>query len=142
MITAQEVQLFENNIPSITDLVTTTTLNKKIIDTENKIPDITKLATKTALNMKDTDHGTSHFIGNQEFNRLTKISFGARIKESVKSLANKAEVGNALDLGDRNTEKLRKFQTFDAIYFLSKSHFEDHGTLNYLEFHSDFIQVF
>lgn len=34
-----------------------------------------------------------------------KLSFGARTKESVKSLANKSELKNALDLGDEKEKK-------------------------------------
>ena len=30
--------------------------------------------------------------------------------------------------------KLKKLETFDSIYFRSKSHFEDDGTKNYLVF--------
>ena len=49
---------------------------------------------------------TYRFITTTEFSRLTKISFGARIKEpcdNAKSLATNSEI---LDLGDKNTKKL------------------------------------
>ena len=42
----------------------------------------------------------SSFITSPEFNRLTKISFDARMKKVEKSLASKTEVKNATDLGD------------------------------------------
>ena len=43
---------------------------------------------------------TSSFITSPEFNRLTKISFDARMKKVEKSHASKTEVKNATDLGD------------------------------------------
>ena len=50
----------------IIGLVTTNAPNAKTTEIENKVPD------------------TSHFINAQEFNRLTKTSFDARIKEAKK----------------------------------------------------------
>ena len=59
-------------------------LNTIATEIENKIPDI------------------RHFLNAQEFNRLTKISFNARMKGAVKGRASTTEVNNALNLGDKN----------------------------------------
>ena len=59
-------------------------MNAKATEIENKIPD------------------TGHFINTQEFKRLTKISFDARIKEAAKSLGSICQVDKALDLGVEN----------------------------------------
>ena len=77
---------------------------------------------------------TSHFINSQELDRLTKISFDARVKEAEKSLASKTVVENTLDLGDKNRQKIEKLQTFVSGCFLGKSHFEDDERQNYLVF--------
>ena len=53
-------------MPGITNLATKAVLNTKAIEIQSKIPD------------------TSHFINTQEFDRLTKISFDARIKKNRK----------------------------------------------------------
>ena len=85
-------------------LVNKTDYNIQTTEIQNKIPEITSIATKAALNTKATDiankipDSTSHFVNNQEFNRLTKISFDARMKEAAKGLASKTEVDNALDI--------------------------------------------
>ena len=60
--------------------------------------------------MKATEIGnklydTSHFINTQEFNKLTKISFNAKMKEAEKSFVGKTEPNDALDLGDQRRIK-------------------------------------
>ena len=141
-----EITDIENKIPSITGLVTTTALNARDI----QIPDITNLATKadllkinTALNTKtaETENkipDTSHFINTPEFNRLTKISFDARMKEVEKSHASKSEVSNALVLGNKNRKNIEKLRTFDSSYFFNKIHFQDDGMQNDLVFQAVF----
>ena len=47
---------------------------------------------------------TSKFIVAQDFNRLIKIIFNVRIVEASKSLKNKKQVENALDLEHKNRE--------------------------------------
>ena len=64
------------------------------------------MATDSVLNTKATElqniiPDNSHFVNTEEFNRSTKISFDARMKEAEKNLASKTEVNNALDLGDK-----------------------------------------
>ena len=60
------------------------------------------MATDSVLNIKATE--LENIIpdnSQEEFNRSTKISFDARMKEAEKNLASKTEVNNALDLGDK-----------------------------------------
>ena len=40
----------------------------------------------------------------------------------------------ALDLRDKNREKIKKLQTFDLSYFIDKSYFDDDSSQNYLIF--------
>ena len=86
-----------NKILNTTGLVTTVALKTKVTEIENKIPDISNLATKASLNTKATTiekkiPNINSFITAPEFNRLTKISFDTRMKETKKSLARKTEV--------------------------------------------------
>ena len=81
--------------------MTTTTLNTKHIQIENKIPD------------------TKGSFRSPEFNRLTKISFDARIKEATKSLVSKSQVDNALDIADKNREKVKKNSGVVVIHQVS-----------------------
>ena len=102
-----KITKIENRIPYTIDLVTTTALNAKIIEIENKIPDVTNLATKSALNTKaaETENeipDTSHFINTQAFNKLTKISVDARMKEAEKLL----QVVNKSEKKKKNFERL------------------------------------
>ena len=88
----------ENTVPDITNLVTKASLNTKAVDVQSKkITGITNLATKASLNKKVTEIGnkifdTTGFITTSEFNRLTRISLDARIKQEAKSLASKIQV--------------------------------------------------
>ena len=112
----------ENKISSITGLVSTTALNAKVTEIKNKIPDITNLATKTVLKAKAVEieneiPDTNHFINTHEFNRLTKLSFDVRMKETVKNLTSKSQPDNALYLRDKDRKKIEKLQTFDSSYF-------------------------
>ena len=113
----------ENKVPYITNLATKTALNTKVTKIESKIPDITKLATKAALNTKATEIenkklDTTSYITTSEFNRLTKISLNARIIEIAKSFASKNHVDNALNMADKNREKIEKIQRFYLSYFI------------------------
>ena len=78
-------------IPSVTDLRATIALNTKATDIEHKMPNFTSLATNftylAVLNAKATKienkvADTISFNNTQEFNRLTKISFDAKMKEA------------------------------------------------------------
>ena len=77
-------------IHSVLSLANKATLNTKAKEIKNTIPD------------------TTSFITTPEFSRFTKLSFEARIKEGTKSLTSKSEAKNAFDLGDKNTEKIKK----------------------------------
>ena len=140
----------KKNIPDVTGLVTTATLNAKATEIENKIPDITNLATKAALKTKATviegktpditnlptkaDLNTkatqtenkipdaSGFITTPEFNRIGTINFDAKMKEAEKSLATKVQSMNAIDIAIKNKE-IKGLQTFDSGYISGKSHF-------------------
>ena len=50
-----KIAYFENKIPSVTSLVTTTCPSTKAKETENKIPNSNNLATKAAYNTKTTE---------------------------------------------------------------------------------------
>ena len=72
-------------------------LNTKISEVENKIPDTSSLVTATGTNTrisevenKIADHA-KHFT-NQEFNKLTKETFSARLKQTY--LVRKTEFDN------------------------------------------------
>ena len=71
--------------------------------------------TTAGLNAKAAKIGskkldTTKFITTQEFNRLTKISFDAKMKETAKILASKSKVDHALD---KKIKIEKKLQTFD-----------------------------
>ena len=105
----------ENKIVDITNLTTKVALNAKGKEVESKIPDITNLAIKVALNTKATVienkiPDTTGFITTPEFNRLTKISFDARMKEAAKTLASKSQIDNSFDISDENEK--RNFRHF------------------------------
>ena len=55
------------------------------------------------------------------------------MKESENSLANKTGVKNALDLGDKNKETIKKNVCF-KLFLWYKSYFEDDEMQNYLAF--------
>ena len=60
------------------------------MEVKSKIPDIANLATEAALNAKVADSKQNmwfrRFFTTSEFNRLTKISIDARLKEEAKAL--------------------------------------------------------
>ena len=59
-------------------------------------------------------------------------------------LATKKQVENALDLEDKNRDKILKKLSFCLSYFLGKMYFDDKGSQNYLIFQSFFkyFQIF
>ena len=97
-------------MPDITNLATNTTLNAKINAVKNEIPNITNLVTTTALTVVEnkipnvrnsvkkktdyntkmseienkitTDHGHDRYIATQGFNKLTTESFTARLAQA------------------------------------------------------------
>ena len=105
-------------IRSVLSLANKATLNTKAKEIKNTIPD------------------TTSFITTPEFSRFTKLSFEARIKEGTKSLTSKSEAKNAFDLGDKNTEKIKKknFKHLLQVIFIDRSYFGHNGSQNYLIF--------
>ena len=59
---------------------------------------------------------------------ITKTDFNAKIS----SLNNKTTVNKTKNKSIEN--EIKKLKTFDSSYFRGKSHFEEHGTQNYLVF--------
>ena len=51
-------------------------------------------------------YGTSKFIVTQGFKRGTKVNSDAKMTEILKKLSAKKKVENAVDLGDKNREKV------------------------------------
>ena len=90
------------NIPGVTGSVTTTAFNTKVTEIENQIPDINSSGYQSCSKYKRRDwrcnYDRSHLINTQKFNKLTEISFDARIKEAGKRLACNTEVKDALYL--------------------------------------------
>ena len=77
----------------IPDLATNTTFNAKMNAVKNEIPSITNLATTTALiavENKIPDH--SKYITTQEFNKLTTENYTARLKQA--NLATKSDIAD------------------------------------------------
>ena len=100
----------KKEIPSSTNIATTTALNAKINEVKNKIPDVTNLAISTALtavqnkipnvsnlvkktdyntkiseieNKITTDHDHDKYITTQEFNKFTSEIFTVRFKQAI-----------------------------------------------------------
>ena len=76
-------------------------------------------------------------------NKFTAENFAARLAQA--DLVTKTDFDNKLSslkkkITSNKTKhlivenELKKLETFDSIYFRSKSHFEDDGTQNYLVF--------
>ena len=51
-------------------------------------------------------------------------------------LASKSHIDAALDIADKNREKIKKLQTFDLRYFNGRRYFCNYGSQNYLIFQS------
>ena len=51
--------------------------------------------------------------------------------ELLQNLANTNQIETALDIGDKYRGKMKKLQTFDSSYFISKSYFDDNRSQNY-----------
>ena len=50
--------------------------------------------------------------------------------EALKNLTTKSQVKTALDLGDKNMEKIKKLQTFDLSFFVGECYFSDDASQN------------
>ena len=136
----------EKEIPDISSLATKTALTAA----ENKIPSVSSLVKKTDYNTKIselekklTDHNHDTYFTTPEFNILTAIVFNARLAQAnlitetdfdvkLSGVNGKTTSNKPKHLAVEN--ELKKLKTFDSIYFRGKSHFEEDGTKNYLEF--------
>ena len=105
----------DKKIPSVTGLVTTTAVNTKVTE-------IAKLPSIRVLQRLKIKYQTLLILSILQFNRVTKISFNARMKEVEKTPASKIEVDYAL------------LESFDLSYVLGKRYFKDDGVQNNLVF--------
>ena len=99
--------------------------------------------TVSELEKKITDHKHDKYFNTPEFNKLTAKNFPARLAQAnlitetdfdakLSSLNRKITINKSKHLLVEN--ELKKLKTYDACYFIGKSHFEDDGTKNYLVF--------
>ena len=146
LLTKTALTTVENKIPDVTNLATKTALTT----VENKIPDVSNLVKRTDYNTKITEieiklnnHSHDKYITTPEFNNLAADVFNARLAQA--KLVTKTNFGAKLSsLNQRVTinktkhvlagNELKKLITFDASYFIGKSHFEEDGQQNYLVF--------
>ena len=95
------------------------------------------------LKKKLTDHNHDKYITTPEFNTLAADVFNARLAQanlvtktdfdnSVSSLDSKIAANKTKNESIEN--EFKKLKTFDSSYFIGKSHFEEDGTQNYLDF--------
>ena len=137
---------FQNKIPDVSSLATKTALTA----VENKIPNVSSLVKKTnyeqkisELEKKLTDHNHDIYITTPEFNTLAADLFNASLVQAnsitktdfdakLSSLNKKITANKSKHLLVEN--ELEKLKTFDSIYFIGKSHFEEDSTQNYLLF--------
>ena len=104
-----------------------TDYNTKITEIENKV----------------NTHNHDKYITTSEFNSLAANVFNARLARA--NLVKKTDFdAKLLSLNRKFTQnktkhllvenELNNLKTFDSSYFIGKSHFEEHGTQNYLVF--------
>ena len=135
----------EGKIPDVSNLTTKTA----VTTVENKIPSVSNLIKKTDYNTKITEienklnnHNHDKYITTPEFNTLAADVFNARLARAnlvaktnfdntVSSLGSKIAANETKNESIEN--ELKKLKTFDASYFIGKTHFED-GAQNYLVF--------
>ena len=97
----------------------------------------------TEIDNKLNNHNHDKYITTPEFNTLVADVFNARL--SGANLVTKTDFDAKLSSLNRKITKnkrkhvlveneLKKLKTFDASYFIGKSHFEEDGTQNYLVF--------
>ena len=133
--------MVKNNIPNITNLVTTTALTA----VESKIPNVSNLVKKTDYNAKinaiekkiTTDHDHDKYIATQELNKLTSKNFAARLVQA--NLASKSDIANFIvTLSKPNNalveNKFKKSETLDLSLFIDQSYFFNDGEQIYFIF--------
>ena len=137
----------EDKIPDVRSLVTKTALSA----VENKIPSVGSLVKKKTdydtkickLEKKLTGHNHDKYISAPEFNTLAASVFNAILAQA--NLITKTDFDAKLSSLNKkitsNKSKLllvenefKKLKAFDSSYFVSKIHFEEDDTQNYLVF--------
>ena len=102
---------------------------------------MTQKIVKLKRSFSDNIH--DKYITTPEFNKLTAENFAARLAQAT--LITNTDFDNKLIRINRKIKsnkskhalvenELKKLPIFDSSYFLSKSHFEEHGAQNYLVF--------
>ena len=137
----------ESKIPDISNLATKTALTA----IENKIPSVSKLKKQTIilelliLKINLIIIIMIKYIDTSEFNKLATGVFNVRLAQG--NWVTKTDFDAKLSGFKRKITKnktdnflvkieLNKLKTFDAGYFIGKSHFEEDGAQNYLIFQS------
>ena len=136
----------EGKIPDISNLA----IKAALTAAENKMPYVCSLVKRanykikiTEIEKKLTDHIHDKYITTSEFNTLAADIFNARLAQD--NLITKTDFDAKLSrinrkITENKTKNLlvenesNKLKTFDLNYFTGKSHFEEDGTQNYLEF--------
>ena len=102
----------------------------------------------TEVENKPNNHNHDKYIDIPEFNKLAADVFNVRLAQA--NLITKTDFNaKLLSLNRKITQnkpkhllienELNKLKTFDSSYFISKSHFEEDGTQNYLVFQPMYI---
>ena len=100
--------------------MTTAALNVNTTEIEDGIPGITNLDCKAFIIIKagDKTPDTTGFITFPEFNRLSKINFDARKKESTRRFASESQIDTILDVADQKRKKfLKNFKRLMQVIF-------------------------
>ena len=93
------------------------------------------------IEKKITDQSHDKYITTPEFNKLTEENLAAKL--ALANLVTETDFDDKLIKLNRKItsnktkhllveNQLKKFKTFDSIYFRGKGHFEDDGTQNWL----------
>ena len=133
----------EGKIPDVSNLAT-----KAVLTTvENKMPNVGNSVNKTdyvtEIENKLNNHNHDKYITTSEFNTFAADVFNARIAranlitkgdfdDKPSNLNSKITANKSKHLLVEN--ELKELITFDLVYFIGKSHFEEDGTQNYLIF--------
>ena len=136
----------EGKIPDVSNLAT----KAELTTAENKMPNVGNFVNKTDCNTKVTEienklnnHNHDKYITTSEFNTFAADVFNSRIARA--NLITKRDFDDKLsNLNSKITankskyllveNELKELITFDLVYFIGKSHFEEDGTQNYLIF--------
>ena len=117
----------EDKLPSVSNLVNKTDYSTKVTEIENKF----------------NNHNHDKYIDTSEFNKLAANVFNVRIAQA--NLITKTDFdAKLLNLNKKITSNETKYllvenewnklKTFGSSYFISKSHFDEDATQNYLIF--------